>query len=354
MEAAIVVIGGVALVITALALFLLINLLNLRGRSQVQESSLGHQVTEIRTGIDRVNEAIQSLNVDRGQQAARLEEMLTSLNNSSSALRNILANTQARGQWGERMAEDVFRIIGLVEHVNYVKQVSVNEGSSRPDFTIFMPDGKKLNMDAKFPLTNYIRFIEAESEHDAQAHSLAFLRDVRDRAKEVVGRDYINPEDNTLDYVLVFIPNEQMFHHIQQHGATVVEEALRNRVVICSPISLFAILSVIRHALDNFAIEQASDQILSELAMFDQQWKNFVTQMDTVSRRIDSAQTAFQSLTNTRRRALERPLDRIQDIRRRRDIPDAPELPPGESEDTFDPLEFNVIESDNDDNQCFR
>ena len=89
MEAAIVVIGGVALLITALALFLLINLLNLRGRSQVQESSLGHQVTEIRTGIDRVNEAIQSLNVDRGQQAARLEEMLTSLNNSSSALRNL-------------------------------------------------------------------------------------------------------------------------------------------------------------------------------------------------------------------------------------------------------------------------
>ena len=354
MEAAIVVIGGVALLVTALALFLLINLLNLRGRSHVQESSLGHQVTEIRTGIDRVNEAIQSLNVDRGQHAARLEEMLTSLNNSSSALRNILANTQARGQWGERMAEDVFRIIGLIEHVNYVKQVTANEGSSRPDFTIFMPDGKKLNMDAKFPLTNYIRFIEAETEHDAQAHSLAFLRDVRDRAKEVVGKDYINPEDNTLDYVLVFIPNEEMFHHIQQHGATVVEEALRNRVVICSPISLFAILSVIRHALDNFAIEQASDQILSELAMFDQQWKNFVTQMDTVSRRIDSAQTAFQSLTITRRRALERPLDRIQDIRRRRDIPDAPELPPGESEDTFDPLEFNVIESDNDDNQCCR
>ena len=145
-----------------------------------------------------------------------------------------------------------------------------------------------------------------------------------------------------------------MFHHIQQHGATVVEEALRNRVVICSPISLFAILSVIRHALDNFAIERASDQILSELAMFDQQWKNFVTQMDTVSRRIDSAQTAFQSLTNTRRRALERPLDRIQDIRRQRDIPDTPELLPSESEDSFDSRKSNLGEPHIDDNQCFR
>ena len=350
MEAAVVVVGAVALLATALALFLLVRLLNLQGRSHGQESALGHQVGEIRTGIDRVSEAIQNLNIDRGQQSARLEEMLTTLNSSSSALQNILANTQVRGQWGERMAEDVFRIIGLVEHVNYDKQTTITEGNSRPDFTIFMPDDKKLNMDAKFPLTNYVRYVEAESEEEAQQHSLAFLRDVRDRAKEVVGRDYINPEDNTLDYVLVFIPNEQMFHHIQQHGASVVEEALRNRVVLCSPISLFAILSVIRHALDNFAIEQASDQILSELAIFDRQWRMFTDQMDTVGKRIESAQSSFESLRVTRTRMLGRPLQRIQDIRKQRGIPDAPELGPSEAEDPLALPESDLVESNIDEN----
>ena len=345
MAAAIVVIGIVALLAMASTLFLLIRLLNVQGRSQSQDTTLGHQVGEIRLGIDRVNQTIQNLNVDRGRQSARLEEMLTSLNSSSSALRNILANTQARGPWGERMAEDVFRIIGFVEHVNYVKQTTITEGSTRPDFTIFMPENKKLNMDAKFPLTNYIRFIEADSEEEAQQHSLAFLRDVRDRAKEVVGRDYINPEDNTLDYVLVFIPNEQMFHYIHQHGATVVEEALHNRVVFCSPISLFAILSVIRHALDNFAIEQASNEILSELAIFDRQWENFTKQMDTVGRRIESAQTSFESLKGTRSRALDRPLQRIQDIRKQRNIPDAPEIGPDESEDPMSLPESGLVET---------
>ena len=124
-----------------------------------------------------------------------------------------------------------------------------------------------------------------------------------------------------------------------------VEEALSNRVVLCSPISLFAILSVIRHAIDNFAIEQASDQILSELAIFDRQWKNFAGQMDTVSKRIDSAQSAFQSLTTTRRRSLERPLSRIQDIRKQRGIPDAPELGPSESEDLLVLPESNKTEN---------
>ena len=334
MTTALIVVGIVAIVSTGLAVVLVFRLLR-QGSSRSEDSALGHQVGEIRQGMDRMNQTIQNLNVDRAKQSERLETMLTSLNSSSSALRDILANTQVRGQWGERMAEDVFRLIGFVEHVNYTKQTTTADGHSRPDFTILMPENKKLNMDAKFPLTNYIKYVEAESEQEAQEYSRAFIRDVRDRAREVVGRDYINPDDNTLDYVLVFIPNEPMYHYILQHGADVVEEALRNRVVLCSPISLFAILSVIRHALDNFAIAQASDEILSELAIFDRQWDMFTNQMETVGKRIESAQTAFESLKGTRTRALDRPLGRIRDIRKRRDIPDALEDGAGEADDVL-------------------
>ena len=329
MTIALIVIGIVALLSTGLAVTLIFRLFNKAVVSQ--DSALGHQVGEIRQGMVRVNEAIQTLNVDRARQSERLEIMLTSLNSSSSALRDILANTQVRGQWGERMAEDVFRLIGFVESVNYIKQTTIAEGSSRPDFTIFMPENKKLNMDAKFPLTNYMKFVEAETAQEAEEHNRAFIRDVRDRAREVVGRDYINPEDNTLDYVLVFIPNEPMYHHIQQHGAEVVAEALRNKVVLCSPISLFAILSVIRHALDNFAIAQASNEILSELARFDRQWGRFTKQMELVGRRFELAQTGFETLSGTRRRALERPLGKIQAIRQQRGIPEA--LEDGKDED---------------------
>ena len=317
----------------------------MQGGSQGRDSALGHEVGEIRQGINRVNEAIQNLNVDRAKQSERLETMLSSLNSSSSALRDILANTQVRGQWGERMAEDVFRLIGFVEPVNYVKQTAIADGSSRPDFTIFMPNNKKLNMDAKFPLTNYIKYVEAQSEQEAAEHSRAFLRDVRDRTREVVGRDYINPEDNTLDYVLVFIPNESMFHYILQHGPDVVEEALRNKVVLCSPISLFAILGVIRHALDNFAIEQASNEILTQIGAFDRQWDRFVKHMDLVGNRMELAQKGFETLRGTRRRALERPLGRIQAIRQERGLPEAPEIASGDTDDPLALTESELVES---------
>ena len=143
MTEALVVIGIVALVSTGLVVILMFRLLK-QGGSRSEDSALGHQVGEIRQGMDRVNRAIQDLNLDRVKQSERLETMLTSLNSSSSALRDILANTQVRGQWGERMAEDVFRLIGFVETVNYTKQTTVADGHSRPDFTILMPEGKKL------------------------------------------------------------------------------------------------------------------------------------------------------------------------------------------------------------------
>ena len=337
MTIAIIIIGLVALLSTVAVIALTLRLLKTQETSQSQDGAIGHQVGEIRQGMDRVNKAIQHLNIDRAKQSERLETMLASLNTSSSALQNILANTQVRGQWGERMAEDVFRLIGFVESVNYTKQTTTADGNSRPDFTILMPENKKLNMDAKFPLANYMKLVEAETGPEIQEYSRAFLRDVRDRTLEVVGRDYINPEDNTLDYVLVFIPNEPMFHYIQQHGATLVEEALRNRVVLCSPISLYAILSVIRHALDNFAIEQASNEILSELANFDRQWSLFTNQLNLVGKRFELAQKGFENLAGTRLRALERPLSRIQAIRQQRGIPDAPLEPlPSESDESLE------------------
>ena len=178
-------------------------------------------------------------------------------------------------------------------------------------------------MDAKFPLDNYLKCLEADTADVEERARALFLKDVRDRLKEVVGRGYIDPANGTLDHVLVFIPNESMYHFILQHSDGLFEDALRSNVVPCSPISLFAILGVIRHAQDNFDTMLASDKILSELGAFDQQWDRFVGQMDTVGRRIESAQTAFEELTTTRKRALDRRLESVKELRQRRANPAA-------------------------------
>ncbi len=74
------------------------------------------------------------------------------------------------------------------------------------DFMFLLLNNLKLNMDVKFPLDNYLKYLETQSEVDKAKYRTAFLNNAKARVKEVTTREYINPDDNTVDCVLLFIP----------------------------------------------------------------------------------------------------------------------------------------------------
>jgi DNA recombination protein RmuC len=116
--------------------------------------------------------------------------------------------------------------------------------------------------------------------------------------------------------VLLFIPNEAVYAFIQEQDRSILDDALRDKVVFCSPLTLFAVLAVIRQAVDNFRLSQTTHEILALLQGFEKQWAKFVEQMDKVGRSLKSAGNAFDELEGTRRRVLERELDKIDTLRR--------------------------------------
>lgn len=289
--------------------------------------------------LQRVQNLVTSFEKDREKKFGELASQLKStaeqtgkLQETTSQLRAALANTKARGQWGERMAEDVLRLAGFVEGINYRKQKTLETTGTRPDYTFLLPQDLTVNMDVKFPLDNYLRYLEADGESDKEGYKNQFLRDVKGRIKEVTTRDYINPEENTVDYVIVFIPNEQVYAFINENDSSLLDEALNKKVILCSPITLYAILAVIRQAVDNFSLEKTAGQILSLLGSFNKQWANFLKSLEKMGKRIDEAQKEFVVLTSTRRNQLERPLRQIEDLRKQRGI--LPEVSLIE-EDTF-------------------
>ncbi|MBW2346874.1 MAG: DNA recombination protein RmuC, partial [Deltaproteobacteria bacterium] len=282
---------------------------------------IDQQIQAMTVELANVSKLVRDLEKDRvekfGELSSQLQaarEQTEALARTTNTLQEALASTRVRGQWGERMAEDVLRLAGFVENVNYLKQKSLQNSGTRPDFTFLLPRDLTLNMDVKFPLDNYLRYLEADTEAEKARLQSAFLKDVRARIKEITTRDYINPEENTLDYVLLFIPNEQIYAFIQEQDAGVLDTALKNKVVVCSPLTLFAVLAVIRQAVDNFAVEQTSREILSLLGAFRKQWEAFVKKMDLLGKRISDAQKEYDALLTTRRRQLERPLDRIDEL----------------------------------------
>jgi DNA recombination protein RmuC len=244
------------------------------------------------------------------------------LSESARALREAIASPTARGQWGERMADDVLRLAGFVENVNYVKQTQLDGATGRPDFTFPLPKGHELYMDVKFPMAGYLRFLDATTDAERQAHRAAFLRDVRARVRELAKRDYARESSRTsVDYVLMFLPNEQLTGFIHEHDPALIDDAMTQRVVMCSPLTLFAFLGVIRQAYDNFVIEQTSDQILALMGKFGVQWQKYVEQLEKVHVKFEQLDRQFEELMGPRRRQLEKPLQQLDAVRRERNLP---------------------------------
>ncbi len=275
--------------------------------------------------LGELNELIQRVEKQRSEshgslkgQLERTTQATNRLQETTGQLREALANPQHRGQWGERMAEDVLRLAGFIEGVNYVKQQQVAEGT-RPDFTFKLPDNRQVHMDVKFPLANYLKMLNAEDESTRTASTAQFLRDVRSRIKEVTTREYINPAEGTVDYVLVFIPNEQVYAFIHERDSSLLDDAMRSKVVLCSPMTLYAILAVIRQATDNFRLEQTSRQVQELLSEFNKQWRKYTEGMDKMGERLKAALKEYENLVGVRTRQLDRNLDKIEDLRASRE-----------------------------------
>ena len=176
----------VIIILVVLALVLTGALVAAIRRGSAGRESLDPHVLELKSELDKVTNLVRELEKDRENKFGELTSQLKSVGEHTTALatttgqlKEALANTRVRGQWGERMAEDVLRLVGFVQGVNYEKQTTLEGSGSRPDFTFLLPKDLTLNMDVKFPLDNYLKCVEARDAEEENRYRQQFVRDVR-------------------------------------------------------------------------------------------------------------------------------------------------------------------------------
>lgn len=251
----------------------------------------------------------------RGQNSAIKEQLANTakitegLQVSTEGLRNLLSNNRLRGDWGEQAAEELLRGAGFVEDLNYVKQTSSGEG--RPDFTILLPDETKLNVDAKFPFDDLIAYQEAKTEVEKKRALTAFRTAVKNKIKEVTTKDYINPEGQTLDFVIMFIPNEMIFSFIYEKLPDVIQYSNERKVVLAGPFGFTAVLRLVLQAHKNFKYEKNLQKILGLISKFQDEYGKFGEHMERLGKQLDTAQKTYQEVEGTRSRQLTRVVDQI-------------------------------------------
>lgn len=276
-----------------------------------KEVQINRTLGEMKDKLGKVEELIQEFEKARESKLGALDDQLKNLTQTTSSLQTALADNQARGQWGERIAEDILRLLGFVEGVNYFRQLQTPSGE-RPDFTIKLPNELSVNMDVKYSFDNYDLYHKAESESDRKKFVAAFLRNVKNEVKSVSSRDYIN--EQTVNCVLLFVPNERIYRFIHEQDHLIIDTALRSKVVLCSPLILYPVLAVIHQAAQNLAFERKSQEVFAVLSEIRTEWEKYTDLMEGMEKNFATIQDKFHKLTVTRTRALDRKFNKIDGL----------------------------------------
>ena len=284
-----------------------------------KKSVIAELISEIRRDIKRNEERISKSDEDRVRSFSSLANELKSyreitgdLKISTDRLKELLSNNQMRGAFGEQVAEDLLKMAGFVIGQNYVKNEAQESHSTRPDFTVLLPDHTKVNIDVKFPYSALIKYTESSDRGEKQKYLAEFKKDVKEKIKQVCSREYVNPEDKTVDFVVLFIPNEMIFSFIYDKMNDVWEEAMRKKVVLAGPFSFTAILRMITQAYTNFRYQENLHHIIGLIQRFDLEYQKYSDSVDKLGERIKSTSNQFEVVSTTRDKKLSSVVEKIR------------------------------------------
>jgi DNA recombination protein RmuC len=290
-----------------------------KDQSKQNQSHLGEKEQLIQKSLENMDGRLKDIVQRSTELKTELEtskDETQKLRTTTETLQTLLASSQKRGQWGERLVEDILQYVGLQENINYTKQTTMGDGQ-RPDYTFKLPKNREINMDVKFPLAHYENYLQSNDVQLQDIEKKAFLQDVRKHMNEISKRGYIDTAKGTVDYAMMFIPNESIYGFINQEAPDFIGEALSKKIMLCSPITLYAVLSLLNQATSNFMMEQRASEIMNEVVKFQQQWDKFIDVMDKTGKNLDTAVRQFQELLSTRKRGLERPVSKIIELQKK-------------------------------------
>ena len=272
------------------------------------------------------------------EKTGEIKSSITGVDQQTRNLISVLNNNQSRGQWAEFQVEDLLGIMEYKDGIHYETQKIMSSGN-KPDFTFYLPDDKTINMDSKFPLTIYMEISKLNRDLEDNSLDEISRRDITDliknKNKEFLDRaiknkidetstreGYISPEEDTVDFVLMYIPLENLYHFlltstIGAKNTPVIQYAFAQKVILVSPQTLMAYLETIRHSMKLFSLQTDTKNILSTHEKVKNEIRKFIDSFDETTKKLDQTVKAFDSLKSTRVNKLEKSFEELDEVNKK-------------------------------------
>ena len=274
------------------------------------------------------------------EKTGEIKSSISGVDQQTRNLISVLNNNQSRGQWAEFQVEDLLSIMEYKDGIHYESQKIMKSGN-KPDFTFYLPDNKTINMDSKFPLNLYMQLsklnLDLEDETLDEISRKQITDSIKIKNKELIDKaiktkidetssreGYISPEEDTVDFVLMYIPLENLYHFLltSEIGANktpVIQYAFAKKVILVSPQTLMAYLETIRHSMKLFSLQTDTKNILLAHEKVKNEISKFIESFDDVTKRLDQTVESFEKLKTTRKNKLEKSFEELTEINKKVD-----------------------------------
>ncbi len=275
-----------------------------KGDLTAREQAIDGLVAPIREALARSERQMQELDKSRSETQGSLSKQLESLAASQHALsaetRNLvsaLRRPEVRGQWGEITLRRLVELAGMVEHCDFVTQSHqrTEDGAVRPDMVIRLPDARDLVIDVKTPLDAYLEATEATTEGERRTALERHATIVAGRIRELASKAYWSQFERSPEFVILFIPGDQFLSAALAERPALLDDALRQNIILATPTSLVALLKAVAYGWQQTALAQNAAEIRTSALQLYERLTTFASHLGNVGKSLGDSVHAFNA-----------------------------------------------------------
>ena len=273
-----------------------------------KEKAIESLLQPINETLKQTESQIRSIEKERIESFGSLSEHLKLMSESQANLRletqnlvQALRRPEVRGQWGELTLKRIAELAGMVNHCDFYEQQQGDDSDSRmrPDMIVRMPDQRELIVDAKTPLDAYLTAMQANDENARSTALIKHARNVRERMRELSSKAYWNQFKHSPDFVVLFIPGEQFLTAALEQDPQLLEDALKNKVILSTPTSIIALLRAVAFGWRQLSVAENAEKIRELGEDLYHRLATFAEHLQKLGKHLDASVEQFNNATGS-------------------------------------------------------
>ena len=272
--------------------------------------TLNEKVLEFQKLLSPMKETLTKLQTDlstvekeRNEQFGKIAQQLSQvtitsekLKEEASSLSKALRRPEVRGSWGEIQLKRVVELAGMNSFCDFDEQVSVRDGEKnllKPDLIVRLPNNRLVVVDSKAVLDAFLDAVDAENPEDKKKALERHAKNLRSRVQDLSKKSYWEQFEQSAEFAVLFIPNEALLSAAVEIDKSIIEDALKEKIIIATPTTLVALLKAIAYGWSQNQITENAQNMINQAKEFYERLSPWLKHLSKVGVNLESAVKSY-------------------------------------------------------------